>query len=532
MKSQPTEARVKLYRFAGVTIACALVLLHLLMPMLTSGGDAVPGDLGDSRLNNLILEHGYLSLLGYYEYSSPGQFFPVQNTLYFSENLLASLLFYVPFRELGITEMASFQLMLIVTILLNTISFYFLLSILKIDQWISLPIVFFSLSFFGWISQLVHPQLLPVYPFILSLSFLFSWIETSKFKHLTFFLGSLVWQHLSSIYLGVFSTCIAISLVSILFFFSESTKRNIIKSVKRDFKKIVLVVSTCVLSLILLYRPYASISSNHGTNPIQDIETLSPTFGSWFSAPEQSYLYGKQSFVRDASIPVEVQLFGGWLIWPILAAIFCFPGRFGACKNYPAALAMVCTIMLAMAGITAWHLSGGLWSPYLALCRVFPALKAIRAVGRISLLLHILAGTSAAVLLQCLADRRNRNFRIAAVALAFAMAVEGLSTPGLSFSKTAAEQRLEPLLAGVPDGSAPAIIAYLTRPDTEPVLFSHLDAWMAAMRRRTVTVNGYSGRYPESHEAFYNRPDRATLAELLARFGIDPARVIVVYSDR
>ena len=69
-----------------------LAVAFLLIPFLQLDGlDRIPGNLGDSRLNNYFLEHIYLFLFGNVESLwHPRFFYPFPFVLGFSDNLLGS----------------------------------------------------------------------------------------------------------------------------------------------------------------------------------------------------------------------------------------------------------------------------------------------------------------------------------------------------------------------------------------------------------------------------------------------------------
>jgi len=65
----------------------------------------IPGDLGDARFNNYILEHFYQWITQKVpSYWSPQFFYPYPLTLAFSDNLLGSAPFYAMIRILGFSR--------------------------------------------------------------------------------------------------------------------------------------------------------------------------------------------------------------------------------------------------------------------------------------------------------------------------------------------------------------------------------------------------------------------------------------------
>src|SRR5512137_326545 len=92
---------------APVWIAFILGLGLVILRPLGSQLAFVPGDLGDARFNNYVLEHFYRFITGLTgDYWNAPFFFPFQRTMAFSDNLLGSAPFYALFRWAGL-DMAT-----------------------------------------------------------------------------------------------------------------------------------------------------------------------------------------------------------------------------------------------------------------------------------------------------------------------------------------------------------------------------------------------------------------------------------------
>ncbi len=111
-----------------------------------SGWDDYLGDEVDGRLNNLLLEHGYQSLLGNYDFESPGQFFPTRGTIAYSDMHIGTLPLYAIGRFVGLSVEGAYQCWTVSIALLNCLAFLLLLRALKVPWALVGPMVFLGAS--------------------------------------------------------------------------------------------------------------------------------------------------------------------------------------------------------------------------------------------------------------------------------------------------------------------------------------------------------------------------------------------------
>lgn len=104
-----------------------LIVGFWLVPLaLTCQLQCVPGDLGDARFNNVVLEHFY-RWLGGHEASlvSPGFFYPMPGALTFSDNHWGTAWIYAIFRALGWDRYQAFDLWFLCGYLLNFVASHY-----------------------------------------------------------------------------------------------------------------------------------------------------------------------------------------------------------------------------------------------------------------------------------------------------------------------------------------------------------------------------------------------------------------------
>jgi hypothetical protein len=182
----------------------------------------IPGDLGDARFNNYILEHFFRWLLGLDKsYWTASFFYPYSNNIAFSDNLLGSAPFYVLLRLIGLDRETAFQGWYIVGFFLNFAAAAFVLSRLKLKSLaVGMGAFFFTFGL-PLLAQETHAQLL--YRFCVPLTCFWLWKisqEPRLGKWIALVLG-VVWQFYLSIYLGIFLTLLLIVMAILIPFFTH-----------------------------------------------------------------------------------------------------------------------------------------------------------------------------------------------------------------------------------------------------------------------------------------------------------------------
>src|SRR5690349_21339534 len=84
--------------------------------------DLFPGPRGDTRLTAYLVEHWYQSLLGHANLVSPSMFYPVKNTLGFSDVFLAYVPGYSLLRVAGVNPLLALAVMVVTFCYLNFLS--------------------------------------------------------------------------------------------------------------------------------------------------------------------------------------------------------------------------------------------------------------------------------------------------------------------------------------------------------------------------------------------------------------------------
>ena len=165
-KIPPLRDRVHLAYLAEVGWPIVVFLLTgaiFFRAFLLSGFDTVVGEYGDARLAIFIREHLFQFLSGAARFTSPPMFFPIKDTLGYSDAYLLDALIYVPARMLGADPFLGFQLTAMGLSLIGFVSFNLLLTR---HAAIRQPLAAMAAAAFTFSNALFisvgHPQLLEV----------------------------------------------------------------------------------------------------------------------------------------------------------------------------------------------------------------------------------------------------------------------------------------------------------------------------------------------------------------------------------
>jgi len=183
----------------------AVGFITVIMPYFGFHLQFIPGDLGDARFNNYILEHGYKWLSGKSpSFWSAPFFFPIPNTVAFSDNHLGSLLVYSVMRVLGFGRDTSFQLWILVGITLNFFSMAWVLKKIG-SKGLGLACGAFLFAFsLAYTNQLGHAQLTYRFASPLAWFFFYLFLTDPKPRHLALSLIFCVLQLYCTLYVGYF----------------------------------------------------------------------------------------------------------------------------------------------------------------------------------------------------------------------------------------------------------------------------------------------------------------------------------------
>ena len=511
-------------------IVVVLSIFHLCQGIVFSGGKQIPGDLGDARLVNLILEHNWQSFTGNQNLISPSQFYPKQHTIFYSHNLWGVTLLYGVFRILGMSVESSYQSWFILVCTLNSICFLFLLRKLNINTFIAVPLTLVGVASGALVYKTGHPQLLSIFPFFLSLSFLLIFLREFKLSSFVLFVLFYVYQHYCSIYQGFFATLIFACFILLYCLFYSSERKSLFAYFREKKRYISVTIISAFLLLFILYFPYYLISKIHGTRNIDELRSLAPELGSWFSANPYSFLYSNLNFISlERNAVWENWFFSGFTGYIISIAflVYFFIKRPKLIWINRIALYLIFTYLLFLFLFT--NFIGSEFNLWVWIAEYIKPFRAIRAFGRIFILLTSIQVIAIAIILNYLLKKLEVTKFAKSIILTAPLifVFENLSIGQTTYLKKEAQQRALGLVENFKPSKDVEAFIYAPGVVTVPWV-SHLDAWNASLIKGIPCLNGYSGQSPKTHLKFLGSPTRENAIELIHRRSFDPQKIAIL----
>jgi hypothetical protein len=250
----------------------------------------MPGDLGDARFVNFVLEHGYQFLIGNQPSLYDATFFyPAKNTLALSDNMVGTLPIYALFRLVSFDRETAYQCWWLSIFAINYfVSFYCFYSITK-NTYVAILGAYlftFSMILFGQtnFTQLNIRFLLPV---IILLAYQLAIF--AKPKHYYYLVLAMAFQFV----LGVYYAFLSVYLLVIFFACYAIINRNFyfithLFSSANQSKKTVLFTLIVIGLLALYMQNYISVSKHVGLHKFSEVLHMMPTFTSYILANDAS----------------------------------------------------------------------------------------------------------------------------------------------------------------------------------------------------------------------------------------------------
>jgi hypothetical protein len=509
-----------------------LAVLHVTQAIWISGGRAYPGDLGDGRFNQLVLEHGWQSLCGRYDWVSPGQFFPERGTLAYSDTHAGTLPLYAVLRLVSISRDEAWQLWFVIVAGLNTWAAFWLFRALGVNGWLRGPVVFASAASgtMVWLAG-THMQMLPVFPALFAWEQLVRWTGERTPVRLLAVAGWLAWQFAAGPYACFFAVVISAAVGVGWWILARETASAPAESLPAGSRRrlaagtLALAATGIALAAVVARVYLAGLRAGH-TRHWSELVDLAPRPGDWFSAAPVRWLY-PAGWPGGAHDVVEHAWLAGFVPWALLLAGLVMIRRVRRDRASGRALALAFGAVTTILFFTRWSTEfGGVW---VWLSGRIESLHAFRASGRVAGLLQFaLVGAAGLLLQHWTATARSRVVPAVCLALAVILALENISVRQPSTATAVALARQRALVEAWRDAGDRPVLAFAPGFSNQPDPWLQLDAWAAALQLHRVTINGYTGGVPGSHLRFVWEPTEANAHQLLAAEWVPEQDVSVV----
>ena len=501
LKKIANQAPVIIFLILGMW----LVILKPLGPHLA----LVPGNLGDARFNNYVLEHFFDWAAGLTKnYWNAPFFYPYPQTMAFSDNLLGSAPFYALFRWAGLDRESAYQGWYILGYILNFTAAYYVLWRLGFKSLAAGFGAFFFTFGLPLLAQESHAQLLYRFGIPLASYFLWRFFQSPRLWNLILMATFLAWQFFLSIYMGVFLLFLLVVLIILLPFHISGQAfwqrlaiwpRCLIQawSLARLPERIIAGIAVAVLGLGLgaMLAPYYQVTKVYSfPRNWADISIMLPRWKSYLLAGSSLLWRINGSFFSSLPVVWEQNLFPGLSI--VLALLTGISMRFQtenrrlAWLHFDAALVLV-AFTLDIHGFSFYRLVYQL-----------PGINSIRAITRIMLVimwpLALFATWAMDGFLQRFADR-HRWMQGFAYMVAVLMVCESALFSHTTYVKAAEQAHLEALRKQIPAKVPANPILYFAWNLQSPYWTKEIDAMLVAQELGWPTLNGYSGNAPKGY---------------------------------
>ncbi len=507
-----------LFFFFGIWFFC--------LRILGVGLEYIPGDLGDARFINFLLEHGHQWMHGNTNGFWDANFmYPFQNTIAISDNMLGTMPIYSLYRSFGFSVETSYQLWWISIYALNYWIAYFVtkkwfnrIDIAIIVAWI------FAFTIFN-LGQLSYLQMSIRFMVPVAFYAATKMIETKQLKYFIIYIFSIVAQFYSVIYTGFFLLYFSAFYIFIyaivkkdyLFFLFLFSKKNLLKTLT----SIIIAVSL----MFILISPYLRIADILGYRTYAEVAGMLPTWKSYLFPTNDTIFW---NFLHLNFKPNEFY----WLHYNFIGMIptltlisIPFLWTYWKIKKVrPSTLLLGVTITIFVIFIFYFKLDNGN-SLYKFLFNL-PGMNSIRVMNRY---MHVVIFLVLILFSSYLIKIPKKWIPII---LLFAVLDNSFYTDKLyRQEKNVISERRESTREWVKKNKREKDLAFAIINPNEPFFMTHIDAMFTALELKFPTLNGYSSHGPVEHSEFFQNNDLQGLERWLEFNQIPKDSVLILYRE-
>lgn len=489
--------------------------------------DGMPGDLGDTRFNNYILEHGHRYLCGKEDYFWGAPFFyPEANAITYSDNLLGVVPVYSVFRFLGCDRETAFQWFFIAICILNFLSAFFMLKkwsgdviAASIGAWLfafGLPVI----------AQINHIQLLPRFFAPIAIVYLLLFLQSLKWQELLVLCLAVVGQFYGSMYLGFLLVLILFVIVLVHLFYQSSYKQITFSLLKNNGLRYALVLAGSAILVFPLVWKYYQRSKEIGMRPWEEVEPLLPRLQSFVYPGNGTALYSfLEGNANGLQFPWEHVIFPGvlavlaLLTWPFFSRITRTKSDANGNVLF-ISFFIICLLFLSVGGFTMYKFIYKL-----------PGYGSMRAPVRFMLLLLFFFSVFITLWVKELRKKKNGTIVLGVILLFMPMDQLVKQSNLIRHSKAESMARIAPIISKANEQQPEKwnAMVWFGAAGEDPNLVQ-LDGMLAAQSCGMKTVNGYSSSSPSGYWPFWVSPGEETLRDWLKFKGYesDSSKILIL----
>ncbi len=483
----------------------------------------MPGDLGDTRFNNYILEHGHKFLSGKIDkYWDAPFMYPYKNVIALSDNLLGTVPIYSFFRIIGLDRETSFQWWILVLFALNFICCFWALNKWSQNALLSAVGAYvFAFSLYN-VGQIGHAQIFP--KFMVPLIFYWCWkyLTENKIKYFFLTVFGIVFQFYCGIYLGFLSIYILMFLfIAYFIIYRDYTFFNQFKKIKNTGYHLVILV-IAILLLMPLMKPYIDVAHTLGMRKFENTVSSIPRLQSYFFPPYATvfwmFLYEQSAYGFE--LWWDHYLFIGAL--PLIGIIIT-PFVLQSTKIDSQKRRFITFMLLGLFLSFIFCLNIGGYTLWRVIFEI-PGFSSMRAINRI-INTEVMYFIITFVFVFKELSQSNKIVKWIVFSFPVLVILDNLIDANKTqrFDKMESQRKIEEIRKNISTqyDKKYAVIAYMPINPLEvkaedwhgKVIQEHLTVMLAAQDLNIPCVNAYTGSYPGNYMAFFDHRDDITLKD-------------------
>ena len=509
--------------------ACGAVVLVLLMELwlfrnffiadnfLTSWGDGI--------LLNLLAEHWYRFFTGVDTFWDVNIFYPMKDTLAYTDMLLGVGIIHSIFRFFGVDMVTSFSWSIIIIHAVGSLSFfYFLKKILRLNYISSFTgVIIFSFGC-SYIHSLLHYQVitisfLPV--LLISMSYFFINADNRN-KRIFWAVISILLLNLlfyTGFYTGFFLVLFLFIFTAVSAVFLFFIKRNIFFDIFKFIRQNPIEIIFYILFACLLIYPcgeaYLSVSLEQKVyRSLEDVFLMLMRPADFINLPNSNIIWGSlfnNDYFRKIAFEHEVSVGFTFTVLALflLAVVYYY-------KNYRKGLdesgnfygignVLLFTLTLAVIISCLLTLKIGTFSLWKVILEFFPGATGIRRVSAYIVFLNIFVAVIIAYFLNNILKNKNKVLTVSVIICCCWIFIENSLAGGFPYMFSSDLEKILKSVPAPPDNCESFFIKNKTDKEYKKYLNikDSLIAWNIGNKYNIKTLNGYSGIEPLHYGMFF-----------------------------
>ncbi len=487
--------------------------------------DYLPGDLGDSRFINYLLEHGYQWVTQKTDAFWTAHFMhPFQNTLALSDTLIGAQFFYLPWRLLGFSMSTSYQLWWLTICTLNYwVAYWVFKQLFKKTGPATILAYVFAFTILN-LGQLNYMQMIIRFPIALAFYAAFQLASHFSLKHLTLYFFAVLWQFYCVPYTGFYLFYFSLLFLFVYLVFTKDLKNTLRTYFNQQnrFKTTGAVLLFGWLLSFLLW-PYYRMADTVGLRLYAEVVPYVPKLQSYFLAHEASLPW---QFLYEAT---HKGLSNWWLhtVFPGMLLLVTLIGATGyfvfmRLKKQPVDVRFKSLLTVALV-LALLHLKIGEHLTLYGLIFKLPGINSIRVPGRfmqveLFLLLMLLGFFLTAI---------NSKLWLIYLLLVFidnSFDAEKITRTSKAHNQQTLNSLKQQVLADPNYKQKTLAVIDTLRPAFE----THLDAMLVAQELGLKSFNGYSSYCPDAFGAYFTKCSEQGLNQWLENQSLTAEPILLI----